>query len=163
MDNEISKEANTELNLFIISDDYDEKEFPIIDKNKQLMKNWKIIRGKKEEIETIFKNYKEMLNDYKTKKEKIMNDVFILQVNNSKDKLIIQLIKNLDKLINRSETYLIPFIIFLVKEETPEDIIINNLEKNGGNEEEEEEKEDDDDQIDFSKFEQKKFLHFLLK
>ena len=89
-----------------------------------------------------------------------MNDLFILQVNNSKDKLIIQLLKYLDKLINGSETYLIPFIIFLVNEDSPEDIMINHLEKNGENEEENDkennEENEDDDEIDFSKFEQKK-------
>ena len=94
-----------------------------------------------------------------------MNDLFILQVNNSKDKLIIQLLKYLDELIDGSETYLIPFIIFLVNEDSPEDIMINHLGKNGENEEEkdkenneENEENEDDDEIDFSKFEQKKIM-----
>lgn len=96
-----------------------------------------------------------------------MNDLFILQVNNFKDKLIIQLLKNLDKLINGSETYLIFFIIFLVNEDSPEDIMINHLEKKGENEEENDkennEENEDDEEIDFSKFEQKKIWTFPFK
>ena len=171
MENNVDIEAKTDLNIFIISNDYNEKDFQIKDEKCDLMKNWKIYKGKNEELESIFKKYKDILNDYKKKDEKnekkIMNDLFILQVNNSKDKLIIQLLKYLDELIDGSETYLIPFIIFLVNEDSPEDIMINHLEKNGENEEENDkennEENEDDDEIDFSKFEQKKIWTFPFK
>ena len=89
-----------------------------------------------------------------------MNDVFILQVKNSEDKLNIDLLKYLDKSIERDEAYLIPFVIFLVDEETKEDIIIKELQDNGGNTETENE---DEENLDFLKFEQQNFIHFPSK
>ena len=70
MENNVDIEANTDLNLFIISNDYNEKDFQIKDEKYDLMKNWKIYKGKNEELESIFKKYKDILNDYKKKDEK---------------------------------------------------------------------------------------------
>lgn len=58
------------MNIFIISNDYNEKDFQIKDEKYDLMKNWKIYKGKNEELESIFKKYKDILNDYKKKDEK---------------------------------------------------------------------------------------------
>ena len=70
MENNVDIEANTDLNLFIISNDYNEKDFQIKDEKYDLMKNWKIYKGKNEELESIFKKYKDILNDYKKKMKK---------------------------------------------------------------------------------------------
>ena len=70
MENNVDIEANTDLNIFIISNDYNEKDFQIKDEKSDLMKNWKIYKGKNEELESIFKKYKDILNDYKKKDEK---------------------------------------------------------------------------------------------
>ena len=70
MENNVDIEANSDLNIFIISNDYNEKDFQIKDEKYDLMKNWKIYKGKNEELESIFKKYKDILNDYKKKDEK---------------------------------------------------------------------------------------------
>ena len=155
---------NTDLNIFIISDDYNEKDFQIITGQKDLTENWKIYNGKKSEYNDIFEKYHKILNEYKdNKSKKVMNDVFILQIQNSKDKLIIDLLKYLDKSIDRAETYLIPFVIFLVDEETKEDIIIKELQDNGETKNGDEDEDEDEDNLDFLKFEQKKFFTFPFK
>ena len=65
MENNVDIEANTDLNIFIISNDYNEKDFQIKDVKSDLMKNWKIYKGKNEELESIFKKYKDILNAIK--------------------------------------------------------------------------------------------------
>ena len=70
MENNVDIEAKTDLNIFIISNDYNEKDFQIKDEKYDLMKNWKIYKGKNEELESIFKKYKDILNDYKKKMKK---------------------------------------------------------------------------------------------
>ena len=71
MENNVDIEAKTDLNIFIISNDYNEKDFQIKDEKSDLMKNWKIYKGKNEELESIFKKYKDILNDYKKKMKKM--------------------------------------------------------------------------------------------
>ncbi len=102
----------------------------------------------------MFEAYKDNLEEFKKDKKNLnakkhLNEIFILQIKNEKDELIKSLFKDLNKIIEPDENYLLPFIIFLVDEN------YNNYIKIPEN--------DDDDYSDFSRFEQKKIFTFPFK
>ena len=144
------------MNIYIISDDYNPTEFQIISGKDDITQNWKIYHKKRNEKILVIDAYIDNLNEFKNNKNKDnvqnnLNEIFILQIKNEKDELIKSFFKDINQIIEPDENYLLPFVIFLVDEKYNDYIKIP-------------ENDDDevDDDSDFSRFEQKKILHFHL-
>ena len=153
---EEENKINSEMNIYIISDDYNPTEIQIISGKDDITQEWKIYHKKRNEKILVFDAYKDNLEEFKNNYDKKnlnvkknLNEIFILQIKDEKDELIKSLFNDLNKIIEPDENYLLPFIIFLVEGD------YNNYIKIPEN--------DDDDNSDFSRFEQKKIFTFPFK
>ena len=153
---EEENKINSEMNIYIISDDYNPTEIQIISGKDDITQEWKIYHKKRNEKILVFDAYKDNLEEFKNNYEKKnlnvkknLNEIFILQIKDEKDELIKSLFNDLNEIIEPDENYLLPFIIFLVEGD------YNNYIKIPEN--------DDDDNSDFSRFEQKKIFTFPFK
>ena len=145
-----------EMNINIISDDFNSQEFQNTIKllNDYISKQWKIFHKIRKESDFIFTSYNNRLKEYQNSqdKDKTFNEIFIIQIKNEKDEFIKTIFKNLGKILEPDEDYLLPFIIFLVEEKYENNIKIPM-----------DDESENDEEIDFSRFDQKKIFTFPFK